>query len=134
KLVITNYPEDQFEDMYGENNPEAEGGDGGRKIPFSRELWIEREDFMEDPPKKFFRLAVGNMVRLKSAYIVKCEYFEKDAAGNVTEIHCTYFPESHSGNDTSGINVKGTIHWVSVPHAKTAEVRLYDRLFRVEDP
>jgi glutaminyl-tRNA synthetase len=134
KLVLTNYPEDQFEDMQGENNPEAEDGDGGRKIPFGRELWIEREDFMEDPPKKFFRLAIGNMVRLKSAYIVKCEYFEKDAAGKVTEVHCTYFPESHSGNDISGLSVKGTIHWVSVPHAKTAEVRLYDRLFRVEDP
>ncbi len=134
KLVITNYPEDQFEDMYSENNPEAEGGDGGRNIPFGRELWIERDDFMEDPPKKFFRLGVGLMVRLKSAYIVKCEYFEKDANGNVTEIHCTYFPESRSGNDTSEIHVKGTIHWVSVAHAKTAEVRLYDRLFRVDDP
>ena len=134
KLVITNYPEDQFEEMYSENNPEAEGGDGGRNIPFGRELWIERDDFMEEPPKKFFRLGVGLMVRLKSAYIVKCEYFEKDAAGNVTLIHCTYFPESRSGNDTSGINVKGTIHWVSVAHAKTAEVRLYDRLFQVDDP
>jgi len=134
KLVITNYPEDQFEEMYSENNPEAEGGDGGRNIPFGRELWIERDDFMEDPPKKFFRLGVGLMVRLKSAYIVRCDYFEKDASGNVTEIHCSYFPESRSGNDTSGINVKGTIHWVSVAHAKTAEVRLYDRLFRVDDP
>jgi glutaminyl-tRNA synthetase len=134
KMIITNYPEDQFEDMYSENNPEAEGGDGGRNIPFGRELWIERDDFMEDPPKKFFRLGVGLMVRLKSAYIVKCEYFEKDANDNVTEIHCTYFPESRSGNDTSGINVKGTIHWVSVAHGKTAEVRLYDRLFQVDDP
>src|SRR5665213_194150 len=134
KLIITNYPEDQFEDMYSENNPEAEGGDGGRNIPFGRELWIERDDFMEDPPKKFFRLGIGLLVRLKSAYIVKCEYFEKDANGNVTEVHCTYIPESRSGNDTSGIHVKGTIHWVSVAHAKTAEVRLYDRLFRVDDP
>ena len=134
KLVITNYPEDQFEEMFSENNPEVEGGEGGRNIPFSRELWIEREDFMEDPPKKFFRLGVGLMVRLKSAYIVKCEYFEKDADGNITEIHCTYFPESKSGNDTSAIHVKGTIHWVSVHHAQTAEVRLYDRLFKVEDP
>ena len=134
KMIITNYPEDQFEEMYSENNPEAEGGDGSRNIPFGRELWIEREDFMEEPPKKFFRLGVGLMVRLKSAYIVRCDYFEKDADGNVTEIHCTYFPESKSGNDTSGINVKGTIHWVSVAHAKTAEVRLYDRLFRVDDP
>jgi glutaminyl-tRNA synthetase len=134
KMIITNYPEDQFEEMYSENNPEAGGGDGGRNIPFGRELWIERDDFMEDPPKKFFRLGVGLMVRLKSAYIVRCDYFEKDASGNVTEIHCSYFPESRSGNDTSGINVKGTIHWVSVAHAKTAEVRLYDRLFRVDDP
>src|SRR6202000_290948 len=134
KMVITNYPEGQSENMFSENNPEADGGDGGRDIPFSRELWIEREDFMEEPLKKFFRLGVGLMVRLKSAYIVKCDSFVKDADGNVTEIHCTYIPESKSGSDTSGINVKGTIHWVSVPHAKTAEVRLYDRLFKVEDP
>ena len=134
KMVITNYPDNQTETLFSENNPEVEGGDGGREIPFSKELWIEREDFMEEPPKKFFRLGVGLMVRLKSAYIVKCESFTKGADGNVTEIHCTYIPESRSGNDTSGINVKGTIHWVSVPHAKTAEVRLYDRLFRVEDP
>jgi glutaminyl-tRNA synthetase len=134
KLIITDYPEGKTETFVGENNPEAEGGEGKREIPFSRELWIEREDFMEEPPKKFFRLAVGNMVRLKSAYIVKCEGFTKDAEGNVTEVHCTHIPESQSGNDTSGISVKGTIHWVSVPHAKTAEVRLYDRLFRVEDP
>lgn len=134
KLIITNYPEDQTENLNGENNPEVEGGEGGRDIPFSRELWIEREDFMEEPPKKFFRLGVGLSVRLKHAYIVKCEDFKKDADGNVTEIYCTYIPESKSGSDTSGINVKGTIHWVSVPHAKTAEVRLYDRLFQVEDP
>jgi len=134
KMVITNYSAGKTEMMFSENNPEAEGGDGGRDIPFSGELWIEREDFMEEPPKKFFRLGVGLMVRLKSAYIVKCDSFTKDADGNITEIHCTYIPESRSGNDTSGINVKGTIHWVSVPHAKTAEVRLYDRLFRVEDP
>lgn len=134
KMVITNYPEDQTETMHGENNPEVEGGEGGRDIPFSKELWIEREDFMEDPPKKFFRLALGNMVRLKNAYIVRCDDFKKDADGNVTEIYCTYLPESKSGDDTSGLVVKGTIHWVSVAHAKTAEVRLYDRLFRVEDP
>jgi len=134
KLIITDYPEGKSETVFNENNPEVEGGEGGREIPFSRELWIEREDFMEEPPKKFFRLAVGNMVRLKSAYIVKCEGFKKDGAGNITEIYCTHIPESRSGNDTSGINVKGTIHWVSVPHAKTAEVRLYDRLFQVEDP
>lgn len=134
KLVITDYPEGKTEIMYGENNPEAEGGDGGREIPFSRELWIEREDFMEIPPKKFFRLGVGLMVRLKNAYIVKGESFVKDADGNITEVHCTHIPESKSGGDSSGISVKGTIHWVSVPHAKVAEVRLYDRLFQVEDP
>ena len=134
KLIITNYPEGQTETLHGENNPEVEGGDGGRDIPFGNELWIEREDFMEEPPKKFFRLGVGLMARLKNAYIVKCEDFKKDADGNVTEIYCTYIPESKSGSDTSGVNVKGTIHWVSVPHAKTAEVRLYDRLFQVEDP
>jgi glutaminyl-tRNA synthetase len=134
KLVITNYPAGQTEIMRGENNPEAEDGDGSREFPFSNELWIERDDFMEEPPKKFFRLGVGLMVRLKNAYIVKCEDFVKDADGNVTEVHCVYIPESKSGGDTSGINVKGTIHWVSVPHAKTAEVRLYDRLFKVEDP
>jgi glutaminyl-tRNA synthetase len=134
KLVITNYPAGETEIMHGENNPEVEGGDGGRDIPFSNELWIEREDFMEEPPKKFFRLGVGLSVRLKNAYIVTCESFKKDAGGNVTEIHCIYLPNSKSGQDTSGVNVKGTIHWVSVPHAKTAEVRLYDRLFKVEDP
>jgi len=134
KLIITNYPDDQTETFTGENNPEAEGGDGSREFPFSKELWIEREDFMEEPPKKFFRLGVGLMVRLKNAYIVKCDSFEKEADGNVTEIHCSYIPESRSGNDTSGLNPKGTIHWVSAAHAHTAEVRLYDRLFRVEDP
>lgn len=134
KMVITNYPEGQTEMLFSENNPEVEGGEGGREMPFSNELWIEREDFMEEPPKKFFRLGVGLMVRLKSAYIVKCDSFVKDTEGNVTEIHCTYIPESRSQNDTSGIHVKGTIHWVSVPHATTAEVRLYDRLFKVEDP
>lgn len=133
KLVITNYPEGQTEELDAENNPEDPNG-GTRKMPFSREVWIEREDFMEEPPKKFFRLGPGLMVRLKGAYIVKCESFKKDDAGNVTEIHCTYIPESKSGHDTSGIHVKGTIHWVNVATAKTAEVRLYDRLFKVEDP
>lgn len=133
KLVITNY-EKGTEDLIGENNPEAEDGGGTRVIPFSNELWIEREDFMEVPAKKWFRLAPGAMVRLKFAYIVKCEDFVKDENGNVTEIHCTYIPESKSGNDTSGVNVKGTIHWVSAPHAKTAEIRLYDRLFTSETP
>jgi glutaminyl-tRNA synthetase len=134
KLVITNYPADQSEVMQGENNPEAENGGGSRDIPFSSEIWIEREDFMEEAPKKFFRLGPGLMVRLKNAYIVKCDDFVKDENGRISEIHCTYIPESKSGSDTSGIHVKGTIHWVSVKHAKTAEIRLYDRLFRVEDP
>jgi glutaminyl-tRNA synthetase len=133
KLVITNYPAGQEEIFEAENNPEDPNG-GTRPVPFSNELWIEREDFMENAPKKFFRLAPGNMVRLKSAYIVKCEGCKKDDNGNVTEVYCTYLPESKSGHDTSGLTVKGTIHWVSVPHAKTAEVRMYDRLFRVEDP
>jgi len=133
KLVITNYPEGQEEFFEAENNPEDTQA-GSRSIPFSREVWIEREDFMENPAKKFFRLGPGLMVRLKNAYIVKCEGFKKDAEGNISEVHCTYIPESKSGNDTSNLHVKGTIHWVSVPHAKTAEVRLYDRLFKVEDP
>ncbi len=133
KLIVTNYPEGQTAELDAENNPE-DAAAGHRKLPFSRELWIEREDFMEDPPKKFFRLGPGRMVRLKYAYIVRCDDFKKDAAGKVTEIHCAYFPESRSGGDTSDLHVKGTIHWVSIPHAKTAEVRLYDRLFRTEDP
>ncbi len=133
KLVITNYPDGQEEQFETDNNPGDEAA-GKRWLPFSKELWIEREDFMEEPAKKFFRLAPGLMVRLKSAYIVKCEGFKKDDAGNVTEVHCSYLPESKSGNDTSGLTVKGTIHWLSVPHAKTAEVRMYDRLFKVEDP
>jgi glutaminyl-tRNA synthetase len=132
KLIITNYEDGKTEELHSENGPDENMGI--RAIPFSKELWIEREDFMEVPEKKWFRLAPGSMVRLKSAYIVKCESFEKDNAGNVKAIHCTYFPDSKSGNDTSGIAVKGTIHWVSVSHAKTAEVRIYDRLFKVENP
>ena len=134
KLIITNYPEGQIEHMEGENNPEVEGGEGSRIIPFSSELWIERDDFMEEPTKKYFRLGPGLMVRLKHAYIIQCNSFIKDETGRVSEIHCTYIPESRSGSDTSGIHVKGTIHWVSAVGAKTAEIRLYDRLFRVEDP
>lgn len=133
KLIITNYPEDQTEELDVDNNPEDENS-GSRKVPFSREIWIEQEDFMEDAPKKFFRLGPGKMVRLKGAYIIQCDDFKKDESGKVTEIHCTYFPDSKSGEDTSGLKAKGVIHWVSIPHAKTAEVRLYDRLFRVEDP
>ena len=133
KLVITNYPEGQTEMLPSDNNPEDEKS-GTREIPFTRELYIEKDDFMENPSKKYFRLAPGQMVRLKSAYIIKCEEVIKDENGNITEVHCTYLPESRSGSDTSGVNVKGTLHWVSVPDAITAEVRLYDRLFRVEDP
>lgn len=134
KLVIDNYPEGKVEMLHGENNPETEGGSGFREIPFTRELYIERDDFMEVPPKKFFRLGPGLMARLKHAYIVKCESFEKDDSGNITVVHCTYVPESRSGSDTSGINVKGTIHFVSTAHAVPVQVNLYDRLFRVENP
>jgi len=133
KVVITNYPADKVEQVETDNNPE-DPDTGTREIPFSRELYIEREDFMENPPKKYFRLAPGQMVRLKSAYIIKCDDVIKDENGIVHEIRCSYIPESRSGTDTSGINVKGTLHWVSVQHAVTVEVRLYDRLFKVEDP
>ena len=134
KLIINNYPEGKVEELIGENNPEVEGGEGSRVIPFSKELWIERDDFMEDAPKKFFRLGPGLSVRLKHGYIVTCTDFKKDENGNVTEVYCDYVPNSKSGEDTSGMKVKGTIHWVSVPHAKEVEVRLYDRLFQDENP
>ena len=132
KLIIDNYADGKTEELISENGPDETMGT--RSIPFSKQLWIEREDFMETPAKKWFRLAPGNMVRLKSAYIVKCESFTKDETGKITAIHCTYIPESKSGNDNSGISVKGTIHWVSAAHAVTAEIRLYDRLFRAENP
>ena len=132
KLIITNYEEGKTEMLTSENG--IDEALGHRNIPFAKELWIEREDFMEEAAKKWFRLAPGALVRLKSAYIVKCESFEKDNDGNVTAIYCTYILESKSGQDTSGISVKGTIHWVSVEHAATAEVRLYDRLFKSENP
>lgn len=131
KIVITNYDKG-VEMLTSENNPEDEQG-GTREVPFSREIYIERDDFMEIAPRKYFRLAPGQMVRLKSAYIIKCEEVVKDASGQITEVHCTYIPESRSGSDTSGINVKGTLHWVSAKHAIHAEVRLYDRLFKIED-
>jgi glutaminyl-tRNA synthetase len=134
KLVITNYPEGDGEVLQAENNPEVENAGGTREMPFSKELWIERDDFKIIPEKKYFRLAPGLMVRLKHAYIVKCEDYVVDEKGNVTEVRCTYVPESKSGQDTSGINVKGTIHWVSTREAVPCEVRLYDRLFSVEDP
>ncbi|MDB5208990.1 MAG: glutamine--tRNA ligase/YqeY domain fusion protein [Flavisolibacter sp.] len=132
KIIITNY-NDALEWLPGDDNPEDEKS-GSREIPFGKELYIEKEDFIENPPKKYFRLFPGSMVRLKSAYIIKCDEVIKDAEGNITELHCTYIPESKSGHDTSGINVKGTLHWVEVTNAITAEVRLYDRLFKVEDP
>ena len=132
KFIITNYEDGKTEELISENGPDE--AMGKRMLPFSKQLWIEREDFMEEPAKKWFRLAPGGMVRLKSAYIVKCENFVKDADGKVTEIHGTYIPESKSGSDTSGISVKGTIHWVCAAHAVTAEVRLYDRLFTSENP
>jgi len=131
KVVITNHS-GETEMLSSENNPE-DANAGNRDIPFSNELFIEKDDFMEVPSKKYFRLAPGQMVRLKSAYIIKCDEVIKDADGNITELHCSYIPESKSGSDSSGINVKGTLHWVSAKHAVHAEVRLYDRLFKVED-
>lgn len=133
KVVITNYPAGEVEMIKGEDNPEDESP-AYRDIPFSGELYIEKEDFMENPPKKYFRLSPGSMVRLKSAYIIKCDEVIKDEHGEVRELRCSYLPESRSGADTSGINVKGTLHWVSVPHAAPVQLNLYDRLFRVEDP
>jgi glutaminyl-tRNA synthetase len=133
KVVLTNYPEGQVDEVAIENNPEDHES-GHRNVPFSRELYIERDDFLENPPKKYFRLSPGGMVRLKGAYIIKCEEVVKNDAGDILELRCVYIPESRSGSDTSGINVKGTIHWVSVAHAVEAEVRLYDRLLTSEDP
>ena len=133
KVVITNYPEDQTELMDAVNNPEDETM-GKRKVPFSREIYIERADFMENPPKKFFRLAPGREVRLRYAYFVKCTDVVKDENGDITEIHCTYDPLSKGGNSPDGRKVKATLHWVSVKDAIEAEVRLYDRLFSNENP
>jgi len=133
KVIITNYPEGQTESLIADNNTEDEHA-GTRELSFSRELYIERDDFMEEPPKKFFRLGPGLSVRLKHAYIITCNEVVKDAEGNVTELHCTYNTESKSGSDTSGIHVKGVIHWVNAADAVKAEVRMYNRLFTVEDP
>ena len=127
KLIIDNYPEGQVEYLDAANNQENEAL-GSRKIPFCRELYIERDDFMEVPPKKYFRLYPGNEVRLMNAYFVKCTDFVKDEAGNVTEIHCTYDPETKSGSGFTGRKVKGTIHWVAAPYAVKAQVRLYENL------
>ena len=133
KLIITNYPEGKVEYLDIENNPEDPAA-GTHQIPFSRELYIERDDFMENPPKKFFRLAPDQEVRLKAAYIIKCTGVKKDADGNIEEIYCEYDPETRSGMPGSMRKVKGTLHWVSAEHSTTAEVRLYDRLFNVENP
>ena len=133
KVIITNYPEDQVEELEAENNPEDESA-GKRKIPFSHVIYIERSDFMEDPPKKFFRLGPGREVRLKHAYYVTCTDFIKNEIGDVTEIHCTYDPTTKGGWSDDGRKVRGTLHWVSVQHAVDAEVRLYDHLFTVENP
>ena len=133
KITLTNYPAGQTEIFTSENNPE-DANTTHREIPFSAELYIEQEDFMENPPKKFFRLAPGQKVRLKSAYIIQCDEVVKDGDGKITELKCSYIPESKSGSDTSGLKVQGTLHWVSIPHAIGCEVRLYDRLFKVEDP
>jgi glutaminyl-tRNA synthetase len=133
KVVITSYPQGQMEMMKGEDNPEDKNSTY-RDIPFTSELYIEQEDFMEDPPKKFFRLAPGKMVRLKSAYIIRCDEVIKDEQGKVVELRCTHLPESKSGGDQSGLKVQGTLHWVSIAQAINCEVRMYDRLFNVEDP
>ncbi len=133
RIVLENYPEDQVEEMDAVNNPE-DPEVGTRKIPFSRVLYIEREDFKEDPPKKFFRLAPGREVRLRYAYLITCQSAVKDESGEIVELRCTYDPETRGGSAPDGRRVKGTLHWVSAAHAIPAEVRLYDRLFTVEDP
>ena len=135
KVVITNYPEGQEEWLDAENNPENEDA-GSRKVPFSREIYIEKEDFREEANRKFFRLKLGKEVRLKNAYIIKAESCTKDENGNIVEVQCTYDKDSKSGSGTEASlrKVKGTLHWVSIPHAIPTEVRLYDRLFRVESP
>jgi glutaminyl-tRNA synthetase len=133
KLIISNYPEGQTEMLQTENNPEDSNA-GVRELPFSREIFIEADDFMENPPKKFFRLAPGQKVRLKSAYIIQCDEVLKDTDGNITSVLCSYIPESKSGSDTTGLKVQGTLHWVNADDAVEVEVREYDRLFKVENP
>jgi glutaminyl-tRNA synthetase len=133
KVVITNYPEDQVEEFEAINNQDDES-QGTRMVPFSREIYVERDDYMDDPPKKFFRLGPGREVRLKHAYFITCNEATKDDAGNVIELHCTYDPESRGGSTPDGRKVRGTIHWVSAPHAVKADVRLYDVLFNKENP
>jgi glutaminyl-tRNA synthetase len=133
KVVVTNYPGGRSEEMDVVNNPEDPSA-GTRKVAFSREIYIERDDFMEEPPKKFFRLAPGREVRLRNAYLVTCTGVVKDAAGEITELHATYDPATRGGDAPDGRKVKATLHWVSAAHAVDAEVRLYDRLFTVENP
>jgi glutaminyl-tRNA synthetase len=133
KLVITNYPDNKTEEMDAINNPEDETA-GSHKIIFSKNLWIERADFMEDAPKKFFRMTPGKEVRLKNAYIIKCTGCTKDAEGNIVEIQAEYDPESKSGMEGANRKVKGTLHWVSIDHCQKAEIREYDRLFNIENP
>lgn len=133
KLIITNYPEGKTELLPAENNPEDENA-GERMMTFGRELWIEREDFMEDAPRKYFRMSVGRNVRLKFGYILQCTGFKKNEAGEITEVHATYYPDSKSGEDTSGIKPKGTLHWVAVADGKPCTIRNYDHLFTVPDP
>jgi glutaminyl-tRNA synthetase len=133
RVVIVNYPEEQEETLEAANHPQNPDM-GTRTVPFSREIYIERDDFMEDPPKKFFRLAPGREVRLRYAYLVTCVDVVKDASGEVVEVHCTYDPQTRGGSAPDGRKVKGTIHWVSAAHAISAEVRLYDRLFNVPSP
>ncbi len=133
KVIITNYPENKYEDLEALDNPEDENS-GSHLIPFSKEIYIEREDFMEDPPKKYFRLGPGRAVRLKSAYIIQCEGFKKNENGEVEEVYCTYIANSKSGEDVSGVKAKGTLHWVSVKHAITCELRILDHLFTDPTP
>jgi glutaminyl-tRNA synthetase len=133
KLIIDNYPDGQTEQLEAVNNPENDS-DGTRQVPFSKVLYIERDDFLEDAPKKYFRLTPGQEVRLRYAYYVTCTGCVKDASGNVTEVHCTYDPETRGGQSADGRRVQGTIHWVCAQHALSAEVRLYDRLFTKENP
>jgi glutaminyl-tRNA synthetase len=134
KVVLTNYPEGQVEQLEAQDYPHDVPKTGSRTIPFSRELYVDRDDFMEDPPKKFYRLAPGREVRLRFGYLITCQDVVKNDAGEVVELRCTYDPETRSGNAPDGRKVQGTIHWVSAPHAATVEVRLYDRLFSQPDP
>ena len=133
KVVILNYPEDQVEELDAINNPEDPEA-GTRRVPFSRELYIERDDFLEDPPKKFFRLAPDREVRLRWGYFIKCVDVIKDDSGEIVEVHCTYDPETRGGHAPDGRKVRGTIHWVSAPQALDVEVRLYEHLFAKADP